>query len=379
MTARGAIAIAGFGSSQIVRRSQRSITSLAVDAILEALTDAGLTREDIDGYVGAPWATHAGAVHAEGADEISCKTIVRAFGLSGLTFWADLYRGYATDMAAMGAQALLAGSCRYVLGVRALFNLEGPSYATSSAPVAYGDDQFVKPYGYSTAGARFAARARRYMAETGATREDLYAVVALARRHAVLNPHAVWAGKFLSLDDYLAGAPIATPHGLYDCDMPVCGAAAFVMCRGEDLPDTASPAYVAGWSGFQNPEAVFTSSGLGVADVTCCQLYDGFSSMVYEWLDGFGFCTSGPAWKFIRDGHADRDGRLPLNTFGGSLGEGRLHGIGHLREAYLQVAGKAGARQLRTAETCLVQNGPYDGSSFVMLCSEPRFQGGRPG
>lgn len=361
------VAIIGFGGSRISRRSDRSVTTLAVDAALAALTDAGVERSDLDGYVGAPWATNAGAVHAEGADEISCKTFVRAFGVKTLTFWADLFRGYATDMAAVGAQALIAGQCRFVLGVRALFNLEGPSYGAASAEVAYGDDQFIKPYGYSIGGARFAARARKRMAETGATREDFYELVALARRHAALNPHAIWSGRTVGRDEYLASAMIASPHCLYDCDMPVCGAAAFVMCRNEDVPACAPPAELLGWSGFQNPHDVFARSGVLREDVSCCQLYDGFSSMLPEWLEGFGFCDEGRIWRDLRDGRFDRDGALPVNTFGGSLGEGRLHGIGHLREGYLQMSGKAGKRQLARADRCLVQNGPYDGSSFVML------------
>ena len=362
-----AVAIVGFGGSRISRRSERSLTTLAVDAALAAMADAGIERRDLDGYVGAPWATNAGAVHAEGADELSCKTFVRAFGLKSLTFWADLFRGYATDMAAVGAQALIAGECRFVLGVRALFNLEGPAYAATSAAIAYGEDQFVKPYGYSIGGARFAARARKRMAEQGATREDLYEFVALARRHAALNPDAIQSGRSLSREDYLASAMIASPHCLYDCDMPVCGAAAFVMCRKEDVPAGAAAADVLGWSGFQNPGEVFARSGVAPAEVDCCQLYDGFSSMLPEWLEGFGFCQEGRTWSDVRAGRFDREGSLPLNTFGGSLGEGRLHGVGHLREAYLQVTGKAGGRQLGRAGRCLVQNGPFDGSSFVML------------
>ncbi|MDB5532618.1 MAG: hypothetical protein JWO28_933, partial [Hyphomicrobiales bacterium] len=77
------------------------------------------------------------------------------------------------------------------------------------------------------------------------------------------------------------------------------------------------------------------------------------------------------AWKFIRDGYGELDGRLPLNTFGGSLGEGRLHGMGHLREAVLQLSGRAGARQLAKADNALVQVGPFDGSSLVILSASP--------
>lgn len=364
------VVIAGFGASEITRRSERGITAFSLDAALAALADAKVDRSQIDGYVGAPFSTNADARHAEGGDEISLKTAANALGLKSLAYGVDLYRRYATDMVVSAAHALVAGTCRYVLGLRALYNLPGPPPAVPSAAVAYGGEQFTRPFGYMAAGARFATRARCYMERHGVTRGDLFEVVALSRRHAALNPSAVWRDRPLTREAYLEAPMIASPHSLFDCDMPVCGAAAFVMCLERDLPAGATGAHVVGWGGFATPSNVFEMSGLGRQDVVHCQLYDGFSSMVYEWLETFGFCEEGGAWKFIRDGHGDRDGRLPINTFGGSLGEGRLHGIGHLREAYLQVTGKAGERQLQRAGPALVQVGPFDDSSFVMLRPE---------
>ncbi|SFK23428.1 thiolase family protein [Celeribacter neptunius] len=366
------IVIAGFGSSAIARKSERSILGFAQDAILAALKDAGLSRDEVDGYIGAPFATNAGSPHAEGGDEVCAKTIAPVMGFTRLSYATDLYRRYPADMVMSAAHALIAGECRYVVGMRALYNIQGLNYATAEVPTAYGSDQFIKPFAYNIAGARFAARAQRYMAQNNVTRDDLYEVVALARRHAALNPQAIWKDKSVSREAYLGAQMIATPHGLFDCDMPVCGAGAFVMCRAEDLPTGATPAYVSGWAGFQRPERVFEMAGLTPADVTQAQLYDGFSTMIYEWLEAFGLCPKGEAARFIRDGQGNLDGTLPLNTFGGSLGEGRLHGIGHLREAYLQTAHKAGARQVAKSGPCLVQIGPYDDSAFVMLTPEPR-------
>ena len=269
-------------------------------------------------------------------------------------------------------QALASGRCRYVLGLRAMYNVQGVSYGTGNAEPAFGNEQFTKPFGYKIGGARFALRINRYMQRFGMKREDLYEVVALSRRHAAANPLAVWRGKEVSLEQYMDSGMVAYPHCMFDCDMPVCGASAFVMARVEDVPGSANPAFVSGLAGCHQPLEVFDMSGLKREDVGLCQLYDGFSSMVYEWLENFGWCGEGEAWKFVRDGHANADGRLPVNTFGGSIGEGRLHGIGHLREAYLQVTGRAGARQAARSDNCLVQVGPYDTGSFVMLSREAR-------
>lgn len=361
------IVISGFGASDIQRKTGRSITSLSVEAIIKALADARVSADEIDGYVGAPFATNAGSPHAEGGDEISLKSVAATMNLR-LTYGADLFRRYPTDMVSFAAQALGAKTVRHVVGLRAMYNLPAQPYATSGAALAFGNDQFTRPMGFTTAGARFATRAQRYMAQNGAAREDLYEVVALARRHAAMNPDAVWRDKDVTLADYLAAPMIATPHGLLDCDMPVCGAMAFVMCRAADLPPGATAAKVTGWSGFSTPGAVFEMSRRQPRDVTQAQLYDGFSSMIWEWLEGFGFCGPGEAWKFIRDGHGNAGGRLPLNTFGGSLGEGRMHGMGHLREAYLQASGKAAdVRQQADTGPILVHNGPFDDSSFLMI------------
>ena len=359
------VVIAGFGASEIAARSDRGISAFALDAATAALTDAKLERDEIDGYVGAPYATNAGSPHAEGGDEISVKTLASMMGLR-LTWAADLYRRYPTDMVSAAAHALLSGTCRHVLGVRALHVLPGLNYATGTSNDAFGLEQFTKPYGFGTAGARFAARAWAYMHRHGANRDDLFAVVSLARRNAADNPAAIWRDKPLERDKYMAARMIAEPHGLFDCDMPVCGAQAFVMCLEDDLPAGASPAWVTGWSGFSRPERIWQMSGRRPGDLTSAQLYDGFSSMIWEWLDGFGITSVGGAPAFIREGHAERDGKLPINTFGGALGEGRLHGMGHLREAYLQASGRAGGRQVRSGPT-LVQVGPYDDSSFVLL------------
>uniref|UniRef100_A0A2A4Z1C6 Thiolase C-terminal domain-containing protein n=1 Tax=OCS116 cluster bacterium TaxID=2030921 RepID=A0A2A4Z1C6_9PROT len=365
------IVIAGFGSSKIERKSDRSILSFAQDAILDALSDVGLSKDEVDGYIGAPFATNAGSPHAEGGDEVSAKTIASIMGFTGMSYATDLYRRYPPDMVASAAHALIAGDCRFIVGLRALYNMQGLNYSTANVSTAYGNDQFTKPFGYNVAGARFAARAQRYMALNKVTRDDVYEVLAMTRRHAALNPLAIWRDKSISRDAYFGAPMIASPHGLFDCDMPVCGAAAFIMCRAEDLPKKATPAYVTGWSGFQNPKRVFNMAGIVPTDIVQAQLYDGFSTMVYEWLEAFNLCPQGKAARFIRDGHGNIDGKLPLNTFGGSLGEGRLHGMGHLREAYLQSAGKAGVRQVTKSGPSLVQIGPFDDSAFVILQPEP--------
>jgi acetyl-CoA acetyltransferase len=366
------VAFVGLGSTEITRRSDRGITALAIEAAHAALVDAGLGAEDIDGYIGAPTATAAGSLHSSGGDEITIRPLVEQLGLSQLKFGVDLSKAFPTDMVIVAAQALQSGACNYVLGVRALYNLSLPKQQSTGSVRAYGNGQFTAPFALDSVGARFAMRARAYLERSGATRSDLFRVVELSRRNAGLNPLAVWRDRPVSLEQYLAAPMIAAPFGQLDCDMPVCGAAAFVMTRGDLVTAShATCAYLAGWSRWSQAERIFERSGIERTTIDVCQLYDGFSFMLYEWLERLGWCAPDTAWRFIAEGRGGPEGDLPLNTFGGSLGEGRLHGMGHLREAILQMSHRAGPRQIASAEHCLVQVGPFDSSSLLVLSAEP--------
>lgn len=371
MSARSAII--GVGGSAIERHSERGIVAFAVDAARAAIDDAGLSLDDIDGYVGAPTATNAGGLRTDGADQISMKLLAGNLGLTGLTWGIDIADGFASDMAAAGTHAIAAGQATTVLGVRALYHLPGRAYAAVRAPRAYGAAQWTAPYGFTTAGARFAARARAYMEGTGATREDLYAIAALARDNGSRNPLSVWRGRPLSREDYLSARLISDPLCLFDCDLPVCGAAAFVITSAETAGRRDRPAaYVRGFANaHQAPSSVFDRAGVARDQVDVAQLYDGFSSMIWDNLEAFGFCEPGTAWKRVSEGYCAPSGDLPVNTFGGSLGEGRLHGMGHLREGVLQVTGRAGPRQIHGARTCLVQMGTFDASTSLLLSDRP--------
>jgi acetyl-CoA acetyltransferase len=342
-----------------------------MDAALDAIADAGLRPCDIDGYVGSAAAPTPSAAHADGADEVSMYLMAERLGLRDLGWIADV-QGMPAAMAATAAAALRTGDCRYVLGVRVMYNLPDRRYAASPGGRALGEDQFKLPFGAGPGGTRFAIRLRRYLELAGARREDLYHVVAAARAHAARNPVAYWRDRALSADEYLGARMIADPLCLYDCDLPVCGAGAFVLStadRAEHGPHR--PARIAGWSNWtQPPEAVFAHSGRPREEIDVCQLYDGYSSFIYHWLEELGWCKRYEAWRFVADGRTGPGSELPVNTFGGSLGEGRLHGIGHLREAVLQVSGRAGPRQVSDARNCLVQIGPPDKSWSMVVSAD---------
>jgi acetyl-CoA acetyltransferase len=92
---------------------------------------------------------------------------------------------------------------------------------------------------------------------------------------------------------------------------------------------------------------LWANTALTPADVDVAELYDGFSFITMCWLEGLGFCGKGESGAFVEGGtRIALDGEVPLNTHGGQLSAGRLHGYGFLHEAVLQLRGHAGARQV---------------------------------
>ncbi len=370
--AQAASAIVGVGGSAITRRSDAGILGLALDAALAALADAGLSRDEIDGYVGSPKASHPAALHVDGADEVSARSMVPALGLGRMGVAIDLNSAFAPEMVATAQNAIAAGAARRVLVVRALYNVPDLRYGEVVQADAHGVDQFTVPFAYNTGGARFATRARDYMERSGAGRRDLFEVVSLMRRNARGNPAAIWRDRGLEWETYRDAAMVTEPLCLYDCDMPVCGAVAWVMTgAGEAARRWTNPVFVQGTANWTQADRIFARAGCTPADVRMAQIYDGFSHMVWGWLERLGWAEEGRAWRFVNDGHCEPWARLSLNTFGGSIGEGRLHGAGHLREAVLQLSGRAGGRQVAGVDRCLVQAGPHDYASLVILGTEP--------
>jgi len=121
--------------------------------------------------------------------------------------------------------------------------------------------------------------------------------------------------------------------------------------------------------GSSSAKLTWERSGFGPKDVDVAQIYDGFSASVIYGLESYGFCGEGEALDFIQDGRIELDGDLPLNTFGGSLGTGRIHGLWHIIEGALQASGRAGSRQVENANVSFVgASAPIvTGTTFIFV------------
>ena len=365
--------ISGLGQSAVGRHLGRSDIDLTVEACLAAVADAGLTRDDIDGLATYP-GMGAGppGFGGPGTPEVQDALRLRLN-------WHDGGGEGPGQMRAVIAAclAVAAGLARHVLVYRTVSEstaqgtggrqgIGGSGGGSGGVPRFSGFLQWSLPFGAVSAVNWLALVAERRMFEFDLTREQLGQIAVNGRRNAGDNPKAIYRDP-LSLDDYLAARMISTPLCLFDCDAPCDGSTALVVSHRDYAPDAPQPAcHVnavgtalrgrASWDQFDDPTtmaardaaaSMWERTELRPADVDVAQLYDGFSILAMVWLEALGFCGRGESGSFVEGGAAiSREGILPLNTAGGQLSGGRLHGFGLIHEACVQLRGQGGDRQV---------------------------------
>jgi len=386
---RDRCAIVGIGETDYSRRSGRSDLTLATQAALAAIDDAGLTPADIDGIVRCDM------------DAVRPNDLAHTLGLRDLTYWSEVGPGGVAPCAMVGQAvgAILSGQARAVLVFRELNGRSGRRYGL--APGAADErrvggsgtyDELFAPYGMLTPGQIFAVMARRHMIEFGTTSEQLAHIALACRARANANPRAQMHDRPLSMDDYLAARTIADPLRLFDFCLETDGACAVVVTSVERARDLRRPPAliraVAQGSipdpqpGIQFPvlmresitelpaksvaATLYRRAGLGPADVDVAQVYDCFTITVLLQLEDWGFCKKGEGGPFVAAGEIDLGGRIPINTGGGHLSEGYIHGMNHVVEGVRQIRGTS-TSQVPGAEVCLVTSTPLPPGSGLLL------------
>jgi acetyl-CoA acetyltransferase len=224
----------------------------------------------------------------------------------------------------------------------------------------------MAPFGAPSAANWLAMYGQRHIDQYGTTREQFAGVAINARANAAHNPKAVFREP-LTMEQYLSARMISTPLCLFDCDVPVDGSTAVVISARDAAADarrTSVHLEAVGcglrtsfaWDQFDGlgsmanagaSAAMWRRTDLRPCDVDVAELYDGFSILTLGWLEALGFCGEGESGAFVEGGaRIALDGVLPLNTQGGQLSGGRLHGFGMLHEAVVQLRGDGGARQV---------------------------------
>jgi acetyl-CoA acetyltransferase len=367
--------VSGLGLSETGRDVGRSGVELALDAATEAIADAGLTADDIDGLAYMSYG------------DVAADVIADAMGLK-LDWVGSANSGAQLGVMISAALAVSSGLCRHVLIYRSVKRLGGLLGSDSgSLPVAAGLWEHHVPYHEYSAANMFAMHARRHMHEYGTTKEQLGWIAITNRFHAGLNDKAVLRTP-MTMADYMSAPPISDPFGLFDCDLPIEAGVAMVISAADFATDCPNPAVRFdavgcanrgrfGWEARLDFPAMaakdaaaqmWARTDLRPEDVDVAMVYDGFTFLTLSWIEALGFCGTGEGGAFVDGGERIRlGGELPLNTYGGQLSAGRLHGFWLFHEAILQLRGQAGPRQVDGCDVAVTSAGGSFGCGCILL------------
>jgi acetyl-CoA acetyltransferase len=367
---RNRCAVVGAGNSRLGEVPSVSSHDLLIEAIANALDDAGLKVADIDGLV------------CRGPDESYChhQAIGERLGINA-RFSTSLDNGGASQilsvmLAVMAIDAGLATTVACGYGRNTWSRTHDSAEArvkNQTRPDSQHAQEFGPEYGYFGAVAAHAFGAQRHMHEFGTTREQFAEVAVACREHARLNPDAQMRKSFTA-EDYFKARLIVSPFGLFDCSLRSDGAGAVIVTSAERARDLRRPpVMIRGFGSFNNLTGWFAGdnmidtaakesgamayrmAGIGPSEVSTAQLYDCFTYMVIVQLEDYGFCKKGEGGPFAQSGALRMAGRLPTNTSGGQLSEAHVEGMLQIVEGVRQLRHTYPAeRQVEDAEIALI-------------------------
>lgn len=363
-------AVVGLG----VRQYKRGAAPLPeqgvlVGAIVDACADAGLDPSEIDGFV------------SYGDDKNEPIRMAPDLGTEDLCWSAQVFGGGGGGIAAafgLAAAAIISGQAKTVVVFRAL--VQGDSGRLSGAVMAHHLNDHIMAAGNVAPAIECAMRAQRLLEHHKVPRRCLEDLVRASYHHGARNPKAVSYGKDLDLDVYRSSRMICEPFHLFDCSRENDGAGALILTSAERARDLKQkPVYLKGvaqgagrgWGDLLQNDAHYASAGfesvarrlwaqtgLTPADIDVVQLYENFSAQGVASLIDHGFCTYESVGEVVRyENLIAPSGKLPVNTAGGNLAQGFIHGIGIAVEAVEQLRGTS-ANPVAGARHCLLAGGP---------------------
>lgn len=354
--------VTGIGQSEVGQRLARHPLLLTLDAVKEALAEAGLTIGQIDGV-----ATYPGRVAgALGFSPVGSDELIDALGIRARWHMGAMEISAQLGAVAAAAMAVRTGQARHVLCFRTVYEaaaLARPDdYPSPRRATVDGPSQWFAPFNAISAACWVAQYAMRHMHRYGLTREQLAQIALTDRANAAKNPRALVRDP-LTMEAYLSARMITTPLCLFDCDRFTDASTVLIVSAGDALDEVrCTPIRIAAMAGsverhswdqaewmasYATGPDLWKQTDYTPADVDTVQFYDGFSFLALSWFEALGFCPVGEGGRFIEGGtRIALDGELPFNTFGGQIGAGRLHGFGFAHEAVTQLRGKGGERQI---------------------------------
>jgi acetyl-CoA acetyltransferase len=397
-------AIVGVGETAYQRGGGRTTRAMATEAVSNAMADAGLTMDDVDGMLSY-----------SGGDSTFAPFVAGDLGIR-LNFYMDVFGGGSSIEALIGIATgvIEAGMCNTVAIFRSMNGYSqvriGGTGARSAVPVK-GDDLHSRAYGWQSAGQMFAPTFMRHMYDYGTTPEQVAMVKVVHSEHASNNPKALYQHR-VTVDDVLNSRIICKPLHLLDCCVETDNATCIIVTRTKRARDlNQRPALIRSVvgrcckpridmhyqhgpistvAGHYAKDILWPNAGLGPEDVDVTAAYDAFTFTSMLQLEDYGFCKKGEGGDYVSNGTTRLGGKRPNNTSGGHLCEGYTHGMNIVIENVRQLRGEVdnscpigpdgkrqhtydykegGCRQVRNAEvSCnLGWAMPGIGSAMVMV------------
>jgi acetyl-CoA C-acetyltransferase len=368
MSINGKAYIVGAYEHPTRKAEHQSVAQLHAEVAYGALQDAGLSKDDIDGYFCAGDAPGLGMLNMADYMGLNNLSHVDSTDTGGSSYQIHV---------AHAAEAIAMGKCNI-----ALITLAGrprsEAMATGTAPRSWGvnvpDDPFEIPMGRTVATA-YAMSAMRHMYEYGTTSEQLAWIKVAASHHAQHNEHAMLR-KVVTVEDVVNSPLVADPLHRLDCCVISDGGGALIVTRpeiakslkrplvkvrgtGEAVKHQAGGTIDVTYSGARASGArAFEMAGCTPQDIKYASIYDSFTITVLIQLEDLGFCEKGQGGKFVSDGNLISGvGKLPFNTDGGGLCNNHpanRGGMTKVIEAVRQARGEAHpAVQVKNADLVL--------------------------
>lgn len=389
---KDAVAIVGMGCTRFGERWESSTDDLLVEAVGEALGSAGVRRDDVDAFwLGTLSSGQSGLTLSRplGIDHKPVTRVENYCATGSESFRNACYAvasGAYDRVMAVGVEKLKDS------GFSGLLRADPPSDGTAA------ELSLTAPAAFSLLDPAYTAK---YGVDPAAMREAMTHVAWKNHVNGARNPKAQFR-KVVARETIESAPKVAGRLGVFDCSGVSDGAAAALVVRAEDAYDyTDRPVFVKALAlaagpmrGGLDPAYDFTSfpevvhsaadayAQAGIADpraeLSLAEVHDCFTPTEIVLMEDLGFTERGQAWKDVLAGDFDLGGRLPVNVDGGLKSFGHPVGASGLRmlyEAWLQLRGEAGERQLADPRLALTHNlGGRPGGcvSFVSVVGNER-------
>ncbi|MBM2825972.1 MAG: putative thiolase [Dehalococcoidia bacterium] len=415
---RGKVAAVGIGHSPTSRRwdgkPETSIGALGLDALRKAIADAGVSPDQVDGLVMAPGTTTGSrwekddpipmdVVNAfnptddllDGVAQYSAEWILKNMPeLTNVNF--TMYGpGCMSNAIVVAAQAIGDGLAHTVLVLKGWHNLPGRYYQGGDARQdTVGGRAWGQLWG-TRAGTTDAWTFQQYLDKYGKTHDMMAPFVVNSRRNGLLFPEGFYAQHrphdVLTAEDYATGRWIVKPLNIYDMDMPVMAAAAYLFTTPERAKDMKQkPVYILNHcttrpkfglhQGLENAmlstestaRKIYSGAGITARDLSFENMYDGFTVFHNHYLEGLGYAgiKRGEVLDFYKT-DISIEGPNPVSPSGGNSGSGRTRFWMHT-DSIQQIQGRAGARQIRKPAEIGISGGPMpQGGDFTVWGASP--------